>query len=82
MRPARPREYDQVFDLIGWVSGRDAGAIAAATVQNDPRFRPELLRVVERDGQLIGALHVIDRPVHIGMAQVRCAIVAPLVVAP
>lgn len=83
VRPARPSEYDQILTLIEqtFPAGDGAFVIASATIRQDPRFRPEHLRVVERDGRIIGVVNVIDRLVHIGTARVRCAIVAPLATA-
>jgi predicted N-acetyltransferase YhbS len=83
VRPAQPDEYDQIIDLIKqtFPPGDEAWVITAATMREDPRFRPEHLRVVERDRQIIGVVNVIDRMVHIGSAQVRCAIIAPLATA-
>ncbi|HEY0734258.1 MAG TPA: GNAT family N-acetyltransferase [Herpetosiphonaceae bacterium] len=83
VRPARASEYDQIIELIKQTfdPGDEAWVIAAATMREDPRFRPEHLRVFERQGQIVGVVNVIDRFVHIGTAQVRCAIVAPLATA-
>lgn len=83
VRPARPGEYPAVIDLVKAVFGPDdeAWVITAASTGQDPRFRPEHLRVVERDGAIIGMVGVIDRLVHIGAALVRCAIVAPVATA-
>jgi predicted N-acetyltransferase YhbS len=83
VRPARPHEYDQIIDLIKqtFKPGDEAWVIAAATIRDDPRFRPEHLRVFERDQQIVGVLSIVDRLVHIGTAQARCAIVAPLATA-
>lgn len=83
VRAARPSEYDQVLTLIEqtFPAGDGAVVIAGATMRQDPRFRPEHLRVVERDGRIIGVVNLIDRLVHIGSALVRCAIVAPLATA-
>lgn len=80
VRPARPSEYDQILALIEqtFPAGDGAAVIAGATIRQDPRFRPEHLRIVERSGRIIGVVNVIDRLVHIGAALVRCAIVAPL----
>ncbi|HEX6288099.1 MAG TPA: GNAT family N-acetyltransferase [Herpetosiphonaceae bacterium] len=83
IRPARPAEYDQIIELVRqtFEPGDEAWVITAATVREDPRFHPEHLRVFERDGQIVGMIGLIDRLVHIGTAQVRCAIVAPLATA-
>jgi predicted N-acetyltransferase YhbS len=83
VRPARASEYDQIIELIKQTfdPGDEAWVIAAATIHEDPRFRPEHLRVFERQGQIVGVVNVIDRFVHIGTAQMRCAIVAPLATA-
>lgn len=84
VRAARPSEYDAVLALIeqSFDPGDEAVVIAAATIRQDPRFQPEHLRVVERDGRIVGVVCVIDRLVHIGTALVRCAIIAPLATAP
>jgi|GEM_PF-5480948 len=83
VRPARSNEYDEVIDLVNrtFPPGDSAGIITTATVREDPRFRPDHLRVVERGGRIVGAVNLIDRFVHVGVARVRCAIVAPLVTA-
>lgn len=83
VRAARAGEYDTVLDLVQrtFPPGDEAVMITAATLQSDPRFRPEHLRVVERDGQPIGMVNIIDRMVHVGAALVRCAIIAPLATA-
>ncbi len=47
-------------------------------MHRDPRFRPEHLRVVEIEGKIIGMMLFIERTVRIGIAKVRCAIVAPV----
>jgi len=82
VRPARSNEYDEVIDLVNrtFPPGDSAGIITTATVREDPRFRPDHLRVVERGGRIVGAVNLIDRFVHVGVARVRCAIVAPLVI--
>ncbi len=84
IRPARSHEYETVIDLVAraFKPGDAAVGIAAATIHSDPRFRPEHLRVAERDGRLAGMVNLIDRIVRIGSAEVRCAIVAPLATAP
>jgi predicted N-acetyltransferase YhbS len=83
VRPARASEYDQIIELIkqSFDPGDEAWVIAAATIQDDPRFRPEHLRVFERNRQIVGVVNVIDRLVHVGTAQARCAIIAPLATA-
>jgi predicted N-acetyltransferase YhbS len=80
VRPARASEYDQIIELIKQTfdPGDEAWVIAAATIQDDPRFRPEHLRVFERNRQIVGVVNVIDRLVQVGTAQARCAIIAPL----
>jgi predicted N-acetyltransferase YhbS len=84
VRPARPSEYDEALTLVeqAFPPGDGALVIAAATIRQDPRFRPEHLRVVERDGRIVGMVGVIDRLVHIGSALARCAIIAPLATGP
>lgn len=83
VRPARPSEYDEIVELVGNVfpAGDAAEVLTTATIQHDPRFRPEHLRVVEDNRQLVGMVNVIDRFVRVGSVQVRCGIVAPLAVA-
>lgn len=84
IRPAQPAEYDAIIDLVqrAFPPGDEAAIITLATLHSDPRFRPEHLRVAERDGAIVGMVNVIDRLVHIGAARVRCAIIAPLATAP
>lgn len=84
VRPARPSEYDALVDLVqrAFPPSDEATIITLTTIRSDPRFRPEHLRVAERDGAIVGMVNVIDRLVHIGAARVRCAIIAPLATAP
>ncbi len=83
VRPARPSEYDEIVDLVRDVfpGGDAADVVTTTTIQHDPRFRPEHLRVVEHDRRIVGMVNVIDRYVRVGSVQVRCGIVAPLAVA-
>ncbi len=80
VRPARPREYDSVLEMVArcFKPGDAAPRIVAATLRHDPRFRSEHLRVVEVNGELAGMMLFVDRMVRVGSATVRCAIVAPL----
>ncbi len=77
---ARPSEYDAVIEMVErrFDPGDGAPRIVDATLRNDPRFRPEHLRVVEAEGKLAGMMLFIDRMVRIGSAKVRCGIVAPV----
>lgn len=81
-RPARPHEYDAIVQIIDDAFAPDdrAANIVRTTIAHDPRFRSDHLRVVERAGRIVGVLQIVDRLVHIGKAQVRCAIIAPLAV--
>lgn len=84
VRPAHPAEYDAVLELIRQALPTDDRAVhaVAATIQHDPQFRPEHLRVAEQDGRIVGAINIISRLVRLGVAQARCAIIAPLAALP
>ncbi len=79
-RPARSSEYDRVIALVEnrFPAGDAAATVLTTTMHRDPRFRPEHLRVVEIDGKIVGMMLFIERMVRIGIATVRCAIVAPV----
>ncbi len=83
VRSARPSEYDEVVEVVRAAFSADdpAARVLTTAIQYDPKFRSEYLRVVSQSGQIVGVVHLIDRFVRIGTAQVRCAIVAPLAVA-
>lgn len=84
IRAARTDEYQPILELMAraFPPGDPAVGLVAATIHNDPRFHPELLRVAERDGRIVGVVHLIDRPVRIGSVQLPCAMIAPLATAP
>lgn len=84
LRSARLDEHAAIVAAIGRKagSGTPPFTLYSTLLNCDPRFRPEHLRIAEHHGQIMAAVLVVDRWMRVGVADVRGAIMTPVVLGP
>jgi len=83
VRAADPKEYSDIYDLVDAVfKSHLERMMIRVTVSEDPRFQPGDLRVVSVDGNVVSMMMLLRRPLRVGRAVVKGAIVAPVATHP
>ncbi len=83
VRAAQPEEYRDVSALVDAAFKSPLERrIMQVTVSMDPRFQSGDLRVVSVDGHVVSMMLLLRRPLRVGCAVVRGAIVAPVATHP
>lgn len=84
VRAARPEGYAEICDMVdkAFKQSKLERTIIKVTTGEDPNFQKGDLRVVEVDGKIVSMMMLIRRPLRIGTAIVKGAIVAPVATHP
>ena len=83
IRAAHPKEYPEICDLLDKAfKSKLERTIVEVTTSKDTNFEKGDLRVVEADGKIVSMMMLIRKPLRIGTAVVKGAIVAPVATHP
>ena len=84
MKAADPAEYGTICDVVEQANNQSKleSSIIKATTGEDPNFQEGDLRVVKVDGKIVSMAMLIRRPLRIGTALVKGALVAPVATHP
>jgi predicted N-acetyltransferase YhbS len=84
LKAAEPTEYTEIYDMVdkAFKGAELPSKIIKVTTIEDANFQKEDLRVVKVDGKIVSAMMIIRRPLRIGTAIVKGAIVAPVATHP
>ncbi len=83
VRPAEPKEYNDIYDLADAAfKSHLERMMILVTVSEDPRFQPGDLRVVSVDDKVVSMMMLLRRPLRMGRAVLKGAIVAPVATHP
>ena len=86
-RAATPEEYNEIGEIVhlAFQHGNSTGlerCIVEVTTTEDPNFHEGDLRVTEAEGKIVSMMLIIRRPMRIGTAVVKGAMVAPVATHP
>jgi len=84
VKAADPEEYEAISEMVERANNHSTleSTIIKATTREDPAFQKGDLRVVKVDGTIMGTAMLIRRPIRIGTALVKGALVAPVATHP
>ena len=87
VRAAEPGEHEEIGEMVHHAFQPDSGTdlercIVKAVTTEDPNFHESDLRVTEADGKIVSMMLIIRRPIRIGTAVVKGAMVAPVATRP
>jgi len=87
VRAAKPEEYKEIGEMVHHAFQQDNGTdlercIVEVTTTEDPNFHEGDLRVTEVEGKIVSMMLIIRRPIRIGTAIVKGAMVAPVATHP
>ncbi len=81
---ADPEEYGAICDVVDQANNQATleSTIIKATTREDPRFQKGDLRIVRVEGTIVSMAMLIRRPLRIGTALVKGALIAPVATHP
>jgi len=87
VRASKPKEYREVGEMVhhAFQKGNGTGLerrIVEVTTTEDPNFHKGDLRITEVEGKIVSMMLIIRRPIRIGIAIVKGAVVAPVATHP
>lgn len=84
VKAADPEEYGAICDVVEKANNQSTleSKIIKATTSEDPNFQKSDLRVVKVDEKIVSVAMLIRRPLRIGTALVKGALVAPVATHP
>jgi predicted acetyltransferase len=87
VRAAKPEEYKEIGEMLHHAFQQGNGTdlercIVEVTTTEDPNFHESDLRVTEVEGKIVSMMMIIRRPIRIGTAVVKGALVAPVATHP
>lgn len=87
VRAAKPEEYKEIGEMVHHAFQQGNGTdlercIVEVTTTEDPNFHEGDLRVTEVEGKIVSMMLIIQRPIRIGTAIVKGAMVAPVATHP
>ncbi|MDH5450119.1 MAG: GNAT family N-acetyltransferase [Candidatus Bathyarchaeota archaeon] len=87
VRAAKPGEYEEIGEMVHHAFQQGSGTdlercIVKVITTEDPNFHEGDLRVTEAEGKIVSMMLIIRRPIRIGTAIVKGAMVAPVATHP